>query len=93
MSGQIVTYILEPGQRLLLCTARNANRAASFASAQVNRYQCGLTSTLQCLLNGVCKKVLLENECVQSQDEANLIPISSCCSSRNSRTFSHFISA
>ncbi len=53
MSGQVVNCIPESGQMLLLCTARNANRAASFASAQVNRYQLGLTPTLQCLLNSV----------------------------------------
>ena len=52
-SGQVVTCIPESGHSMLLCTARNANRAASFASAQVNRYQVSLTPTLQCLLNSV----------------------------------------
>jgi len=73
MSGQIITCVPELIQRMLLCTVSLADRAASYAPAQVNRYQIGLTSTLQCLLNGV-----------QSQDEANLIPIFSRCSSRNS---------
>ena len=60
MSGQVVTYIPERSYEMLLCTVSLADRAASYASAQGNRYQFGLTSTLQCLLNGVQKRYYMK---------------------------------
>lgn len=62
---------------MLLCTVSFADRAASYASAQANRCQFGLTMPAEW-----CQQEI-ENDRVRRQDEANLNSIFSRCSSRN----------